>query len=386
MVLPDYKGGGIANLMASLGAVLTGQSQGYAPANLLPVESLEAVDNVVLWVIDGLGYQQLHRQLPDGALARYCRGSMTSVCPTTTASAIPTFLTGVPPLQHGLTGWFTYFGELGAVVTVLPFTFRLGQTPIEAKGFTPAAMSGVDSLFEKLNMTGNVVMPSWIASSSFNRAFCGPARVRPYKNLHGLVKNVQESIGSSRQPSYTYAYWAEYDAIAHTHGCDSKQAIAHLKDLDRAFETLLSSLRGSNTKLLVTADHGFVDSPESQTIRLQDHPKLADTLVVPLCGEPRLAYCYVHADRVAQFKDYIDGVLDHCCQWVSRQEMLDQNWFGLGDAHPRVADRIGHYALVMKDNYKMTGSLPGERSLKHIGVHGGLSKDEMMVPLVIADL
>jgi len=386
MVLPDYKGGGITNLMASLGAVLTDQPQGYAPADLLPVESLESVDNVVLWVIDGLGYQQLHRQLPKGALARYCQGSMTSVCPTTTASAIPTFLTGVPPLQHGLTGWFTYFSELGAVVTVLPFTFRLGQTPIEARGYTPAAMSGVDSLFEKLNVVGNVVMPSWIASSSFNRAFSGPARVRSYNNLQGLVKNIQESIGSSRQPSYTYAYWAEYDAIAHSHGCDSKQAIAHLKELDRTFEMLLSSLKGSNTKLLVTADHGFVDSPESRTIRLQDHPQLLDTLAVPLCGEPRLAYCYVHADRVMQFKDYVGGELDHCCQWVSRQEMLEQNWFGLGDAHPRVADRIGHFALVMNDNYKITGSLPGERPPKHIGVHGGLSKDEMMVPLVIADL
>ncbi len=386
MILPDYTGGGITNLMASLGTALTSQTQAYSPAHLLGVDAVEAADNIVLWVIDGLGYQQLSRQLPDGALASYCRGSMTSVCPTTTASAVPTFLTGVPPLQHGLTGWYTYFSELGAVVTVLPFTFRLGQSPIVGERLTPSIMSGVGSLFDQLNVSGNVVMPAWIAESHFNRVFSGGARIRPYRDLSGLVKSIQASVSSNRQRSYTYAYWADYDAIAHAHGCDSPQAKAHLKVLDQAFEQLLASLKGSNTKLLVTADHGFIDSPESRTIWLQDHPELADTLVVPLCGEPRLAYCYVHADRVSQFRDYVGAALDHCCQLVSRKEMLDANWFGLGEPHPRLTDRIGHYALVMKDNYKIAGALPGERPLQHIGVHGGLSKDEMMVPLVVVDL
>jgi len=386
MVLPDYKGGGITNLMSTLGAALTDHEQIYAPLAQLSPDAIRAVDNVVLWVIDGLGLQQLQRQLPEGTMAQYCRGTMTSVCPTTTAAAIPTFLTGVAPLQHGLTGWFTHFAEFGAVLTVLPFSLRLGQIPLEGPGLTPKLLSGRDSLFQQLNVASSLVMPSWIAHSSFNQAFSGAARIRPYGNMKGLLKGIKASVSSGKGASYTYAYWAEYDSIAHTYGCDSDEVVEQLKQLDQTFERLLSLLKGSNTKLIVTADHGFIDSPESRTIRLEAHPQLAETLVVPLCGEPRLAFCYVHADRVGQFETYVDEVLAHACLRVTRQEMLADDWFGLGVGHPKFSDRVGHYALVMKDNYKITGTLPGERPLEHIGVHGGLSLSEMMVPLIIADL
>lgn len=386
LFLPNYSGDGITNLMSSLGTALTEQKQRYAPLTQLPPNEVGEASNVVLWVIDGLGFNQLQRHLPEAALTQYCRGAMTSVCPTTTASAIPTFLTGVPPLQHGLTGWFTYFVELGAVLTVLPFSLRLGQLSLDNSGLNPRDLSGEDSFFDHLSVDSNIVTPSWIAGSSFNRAFSGAARIRPYSNLKGLSKGIRTSVGSGRQRSYTYAYWPEYDSISHTFGSESEEAIKHLKQLDETFEQLLSMLKGTQTKLIVTADHGFIDSPDAQTIHLHEHPPLAETLAVPLCGEPRLAFCYVHADRAEQFEAYIGNQLSHACHLIPRQEMLDGNWFGLGLAHSRVEDRIGHYALVMKENYKITGTLPGERPLHHLGVHGGLSEGEMMVPLIVADL
>ena len=39
----------------------------------------------------------------------------------------------------------------------------------------------------------------------------------------------------------------------------------------------------------------------------------------------------------------------------------------------------------MKENYIISGELPGERVLNHIGVHGGLSGEEMLVPLIVAE-
>ena len=70
---------------------------------------------------------------------------------------------------------------------------------------------------------------------------------------------------------------------------------------------------------------------------------------------------------------------------VSSSRLLEAGWYGLGAPHPGLKNRIGHYTLVMRENYMITGRLPGERPNCHIGVHGGVSQDEMYVPLIVAE-
>ena len=109
---PDYAGGSLVNLIASIVAARGGRAL-HSPLKNLRHETLREARNLVLLVIDGLGDNYLMRRGAGGALARRRRASMTSVFPSTTASAITTSYTGCTPLEHGLTGWFTYFGEAG---------------------------------------------------------------------------------------------------------------------------------------------------------------------------------------------------------------------------------------------------------------------------------
>jgi hypothetical protein len=378
LIQPDYKGGGITNLMASLVLALGGGDTGYAPVTGLDLERVRQARAVLLLVVDGLGYRYL--QSSGSMLAACCQGPITSVCPSTTASAIPTFLTGRPPHQHGFTGWFTYFSELGAVLSVLPFNVRLGHSPVQA--LTPADLCGAAPVFDSLAVPGQLVMPDWIAGSVFNRSFSGRARVRPYRNLKGMERQITEAVKTG---GYVYAYWPEFDALAHEFGVASPQVEAHFRQLDRLFESLIGRLAGSGTLLIVTADHGFIDTTDASRLRLKDHPGLAQTLMAPLCGEPRMAFCYVHPGRAGQFEEYVRDVLDREAQLLSSAEMVEAEWFGLGEPHPRLGDRVGHYALAMKENYIISGELPGERALNHIGVHGGLSGEEMLVPLIVAE-
>jgi hypothetical protein len=62
-----------------------------------------------------------------------------------------------------------------------------------------------------------------------------------------------------------------------------------------------------------------------------------------------------------------------------------QGWFGLGPANPRLAERVGHYTLVMNDNYTIKDWIPGEQRYLTVGVHGGVSAAEMYVPLIVAE-
>ena len=227
-------------------------------------------------------------------------------------------------------------------------------------------------------------MPDWIARSRFNLAFSQSARIWPYNGMTGLYKAIRKAACQKNERNYIYAYWPDFDALAHQFGVASPEVDAHFMQLDLLFSDLVSALRDKDAVLLVTADHGFIDSGPKRTVRLERHPELKATLMTPLCGEPRLAFCYVHPDRWEPFEQYLAENLGREIEVYSSARLLEERWFGLGDPHPGLRDRIGHYALVMKDNYMITGRLPGERPVSHIGVHGGLSEQEMYVPLIVA--
>lgn len=385
MMLPDYAGGGITNLMSSLSRVLGGGDTGYPPLHGFDHKAADGARNIVLLVIDGLGHEYLQRALPSGNLAHHCRGAITSVCPSTTASAIPTFLTGLPPQQHGFTGWFSYFAELGTVLAVLPYRTRLGFMPVDATVVSPADLSGVTPFFARLPLTAESVMPDWIAGSTFNRAFCAGCGVRPYKNLGGLFKTIVQATKHRDRRKFIYAYWPGFDALAHQHGADSPAASAHLSDIDQRVGSLLATLQGSQTLLLVTADHGFIDTRPETTVSVNRHPQLAELLMAPLCGEPRFAYCYVHPRNQRAFERYVSSHLSRQVDLYPSQQLVEEGWFGRGAAHPQLMQRVGHYALVARDDFKVVHRIPGEAPLQQVGVHGGLSRQEMLVPLSIME-
>src|SRR5204863_8415390 len=114
-----------------------GAAARHAPLNALPAAELSGARNIVLLIIDGMGDGYLRRRGAGGQFARRRRAAITSVFPSTTASAITTSYTGCTPLEHGLTGWFAYFGEAGCVGAPLPFTSRGDGVSLSTRGVSP---------------------------------------------------------------------------------------------------------------------------------------------------------------------------------------------------------------------------------------------------------
>jgi hypothetical protein len=385
MVLPDYHGGSIVNLTASLIVALGGEEALYPPLRLLPPASLQRSRNIVLLVIDGLGYDYLAQTGAGGALQCSLQGSITSVFPPTTASAITTFLTGSAPQQHALTGWHVYFKELGSVLAVLPFRARHGGPPLGEAGIDAAALLGLVPLFDRIQARSYIVAPERIIRSDYNTALTGVAERRGYATLRQLFAATARILRASRERTYVYAYWPELDRLAHEHGIESREAAAHLMELDAEFDGFLQLIRDSDTTLIVTADHGFTDTDPQHTIELDAHPRLAQTLVLPLCGDRRVAYCYVHPEQRGQFEQYVQTALAQDVELFPSAELIARGYFGLGPPHPRLRERVGDYTLVMRGNAAIKDWLLGERRYTQIGVHGGVSAAEMLVPFGVVN-
>jgi hypothetical protein len=377
--LPDYRGGGIVNLMVTIAAAFGAEERIYPPLRALPPARL-ASRNVVLLVVDGLGYDCLQSHCPDGFLAGQLVARLTSVFPSTTATAVTTFLTGTAPQQHGVTGWFMYVRELRSVLTVLPYRHRDGRAaalPAAAELLDPAP------LFDRLDARSHVVAPQRIVNSSFNTAFKGAACLRGFETLEQMFATSVAAVCEPGRRNYVYAYWSELDRIAHEHGIRSSAVAGHLGELDAGIARFAATLRGTDTTLIVTADHGFIDARPEQRIELAMHPELARMLALPLCGEPRAAYLYLQADRRSEVQRYVSTHFDGLAALVDSERLIESGHFGLGAAHPALRERIGDCALIMRQGAVLKDWLPGEPRYAHVGVHGGLSAEEMYVPLSV---
>jgi hypothetical protein len=381
-VRPDYRGAGIVNLMATVMAARGGGSTGYAMLEGFDAESFASPRTLVLLVIDGLGYRHLSRAAEAPVIRRNLQARLTSVFPSTTAAAIPTFLTGLAPQQHGLTGWHMLFREIGTVAAVLPFRPRHGGRSLRDSGLTPQALLGLVPLFDRLPEASWVIAPERIVHSDFNAAGSGRARRIGYGTLDQLCERVL-AAASAPGRKFVYTYYPELDSVAHVHGIGSAEARSELARVDSAFDSLLRALRGTGTTVALTADHGFVDSTPATRVALDDHPELAAMLTLPLCGEPRVAYCYVEPDRARDFEQYVATRLAPGFDLVRGRDLIAQSWFGLGTPHPRLAERVGHYVLLARGTWTLTDLTLGEKASVQVGAHGGTSEDEMFVPLVV---
>jgi predicted AlkP superfamily pyrophosphatase or phosphodiesterase len=380
---PDYAGGSIVNLMRSIGDAYGAAATPYAPFAGIE-ERLREAERIVLLVIDGLGEEFLQSAGRDTVFASQHCAQMTSVYPPTTASAITTFMTGLAPQQHGLTGWFMHFRAIGAVTAVLPFVPRFGSTSLCDSGVTTTSLIGGPNFFDTLDCPSAALLPEAIYDSEFSRLFGGRADRKPYTALNDFVRKLDRYCTGDGDARYVYAYWSELDRLSHLHGPSSPFVGAHIDELDKALAPLIERCADSGTLLIVTADHGFIDSGASERIDLADHPELVAMLSLPLCGEPRSAYCYVRPQCTHAVEQYVGSELANVARLVPSEQLIDEGWFGLGVPHSELSARIGDYTLQMRDRYTVTDTLPGEKRLNMKGVHGGTAVAELYVPLILA--
>ena len=383
-VAPDYLGGSLLNLMASIAYRFDAKSIGEH-ARLADEASLGIDDArvVVLLVIDGLGALDLKRRR-DSYLARHQKKSLTSVFPSTTATAITTTLTGLSPAEHGLTGWFIRDPRFGGVFAPLLMQ-RRDREPMAA-WWRERRLFPYPTLFQRLRARSVMVSHEHVLGSPFNtRHGRGLARSYPYSDLPAFEDALVSAIVDlGSRGGFVYAYHADYDALAHGFGITSAECTTHFELIDALVERLAARLYGLGVRLLITADHGFIDSPPDKQIRIEAHADLHACLEGPLWGERRVAYCRVRSGQGDRFEALANEVLRDKFDVLPASRLIAEGVFGPARIpHPRLAERVGDYVLIGRQGWTIYDTLPNEAAHPMIGVHGGATADEMLIPLCV---
>lgn len=378
---PDYNGKSITNLMSSIIKGAGGKPL-YKELTYISGKDISKYKNVILLVIDGLGYNYLMRKGNGSTMKENLRGRMTSVFPPTTASCVTTFATGVAPQQHGITGWFVYLKELGMITTVLRTQPRIRGCNFSDMDIDLNDIFTEKNISKKIGVKTYTVIHEDIIDSDYNIINNKSSKMIGYRNLKGYFEGINKAMNYSGK-KFVYAYWPDLDSHAHKNGMNSKKTHNHFKAIDKHVKKLARYIKGKNTLVIITADHGLIDTPKERTILLKNHPKLAECLTMHFSGEPRCAYCYVRPGKLKQFKTYFNKHLKKQFYLIRSEELFKKNFYGLYTPHPKLLDRIGDYAIIAKENYTIRDALLGQKEKTHIGNHGGISADEMYVPLIV---
>jgi len=377
-ILPDYGEGGLFGLAASLRHWLHSPEAGWAAGEIADGERAL----VVLLVIDGLGDRFLRSAGRGSALEAARRATLTSVCPSTTASAVTTLLTGVAPASHGLNGWFIHDRRFGGVIAPLPLTQR-GGPPLEAFRLLPR-LYPVAPMFHHACRPVNLVSPADIAFSRFSLHHARGAHIEPYMGLEDFGAAILAMADALRTSGgLIHAYYPVFDALSHLHGSRSAEALRCFSRVDDLFRRLQHALAGRDVRLMVTADHGFTDSSPERCIDLPSDGEVAAMLAAPLFGERRLAFCRVREGAKCEFEAWAREHLPGKAALVPGDAFLGSGLLGPGRPHARLAERVGSHVLLMEPGWTIVDHVEGEVAHEMIGVHGGLSADEMLVPLAL---
>lgn len=364
-IVPDYEGANLARLTPALL-----QGPGQRP-DWLPGPVLDA-EQVVLFVVDGLGWLQLQERLELAPrLSGMQGGSITSVAPSTTAAALTSLVVGRPPSEHGVVGYrVAVDGPAGTeVMNVLKWRTASG----DARPFVnPRA-------FQTLPPFGGrpvpVVSRADFLGTAFTEAHQGDARQVGWYAASSLPVEVARLVESSEP--FVYAYYDGIDRIAHVRGF-GEHYDAELVALDRIVGDLLDSLP-SHAALVVTADHGQVQVG-GNTRQLDDRLKDQVALV---SGEARFRWLHARDRSPAGIGRLAEAARDLYGDeaWVATiEEVESDRWLG-GPLRSEFKARLGDVALVP---HRPIGYLDGVDSGDYQLVcrHGSLTQDEMLIPLV----
>jgi len=288
-------------------------------------------DRVLFILIDGLGYSLAERV---GIKAE----KIHSVFPTITVTVLTTIFTATPPGVHGIMGWRILDRENGRILNLL-------EDHVE--------MPKINTyLSEKDVIVAPALRPSMRLLKSLG------SRVIPYYSPWDAVTQTYE-VAKRDKPNFIFLYLPFVDAVSHRFGPNSPHTENVAREVYSLAEKLAKDLL-NDYSVVITSDHGHIEVEGVVNIGKD----VLEYSLLPPFGDHRNLMFISKRDM----RDYLSkyGLLT-----LDREKLVKLTG----------GENVPDYAGVPKDN-KLYMYWDDEEKY-HKGSHGGMSKEEIEIPLII---
>lgn len=362
-VLPDYRGPNLSGIVPGCLVSPPGRRPGWFP------EALAQAEAILLLVVDGLGAEQLARHIAHAPnLATFMGTPITTVVPSTTATALTSLTTGATPLEHGIIGYRM------AMDGVVMNTLRWGSDRGDLRKACPPEKIQPIPPFAGISVP--VLSRRDLESSAFSHAHLRGSVPLGWRAMSSIVEQARILIADGEP--FVYAYYDGIDKIAHERGF-GEFYLAELRAVDWLVGRLLESLP-SGTVVALTADHGQV-AVGPNVVGLTD-----DLLrhIEYQSGEGRYRWLHCSRGRTTEVLRMAEDAFGDRAWIRSRDQVVDEGWFGSPGTSAHTGEalrRMGDVALVPFADISFDDPADTGPFLLQCR-HGSLTKEEMLVPLL----
>ncbi len=398
-IRPLYDSYCFSNLPALAQHVLTGNGDLGMPADVLGALPRRH-ESVVLFFVDGLGwrfieprlerYPFLQHMLKEGAVSK-----ITSMFPSTTSAHTTAIHTGLPPAQSGVYEWHQYCDQLDRIITPLMFAYprdKVRDTLVN-EGLKAADVFPARTIYQHLARAGvksHVFITRDLSRSVPTRALCDGASILPYKTFPEALVNLAQQLRRRVHPTYYFFYFSNIDTVCHDYGPASPQVDAEIDAFFTALErVLMPAARDSKALLLITADHGQVEIDPKATLYLNHIvPGFKRYIAVNRLGEwlvpagsPRDFFIHIQPHLLDEAQQAFERALSGKGLVLKTQALIDAGFFG-PQPNETFMKRVGNLVVLP---FKGESAYYYERDFfenRFHGHHGGLTREEMEIPLL----
>ncbi|MFW6263816.1 MAG: alkaline phosphatase family protein, partial [Thermotogota bacterium] len=369
---------------------------------LKKIKTPEKKKKVILFVIDAMGRDNLQIAAQNSPILRkelesYEKEVLTSVFPSTTTAALTSYNTALPPLEHGMLGYTLFLPDYSSLVNMILLSPpELERDALTQCGLNPMKFLTTPTIFESLQETGvkcwTITSDLFVESGLTKMHHKGSAK-RSYSGMLEMFCQLLKTVEEEDSKTFIFVYWGLTDTDGHHYGTHSRPyqgGIEYLfKMLRHEVLDRLSQQRLAETLFLISSDHGQIDTTwqDEEWITSEDE-LFVDYVYPPLSGEPRALYLNVKEPE--RFIEYFHRRFSKRFHLIEKNKAIALNLFSNTDLPHSILERalkenmarIGDYIAIAKEGYSLHFKHHGKTyTLK--GKHGSLTREELLVPLLI---
>ncbi len=361
--------------------------------------------NKVFLIIDGLGYNMVERfQKRQGFRMLFSEGErverITTIFPSITPTVLPSLYSGLTPAEHGVLGMELHVKERGLPIHAFN-GFPWEQYGVKDK--TGLVRTDAGAIFPEAHLVKRAGERGKVASvqkielkdSPSARHMMADSDPVFYSSLQEMLSTISRLVSEGEYRTI-YAYYDGLDHAEHDYSPDSKKAEHELEDIILSIRRVLApAIEDSGYNLVVTADHGQTTIRKAGIITLEkEFMKYLDK--TPWC-DSRVRIVSVVPGMEKDFEDYFSARYSNDAMLIRSDEAIEAGIFGKTSVDDSIRYRFGTH-IILPDRGKMLMyeypsfqqkdgpyhfAYDKEGNLKsRIGMHCGLTPDEMYIPVI----
>jgi predicted AlkP superfamily pyrophosphatase or phosphodiesterase len=361
-------------------------------------------DAVVLFLVDGFGWRFFERFQNMQFLKRLSKGKvekLISQFPSTTAAHLTTIHTGQPVGKSGVYEWFYYEPQVDRIIAPLLFSYASDDERDTLKGIVDAAeLYPNQTLYQELAVLGlesHVFGGREYTPSTYSNVVMKGAKLHAFNTLSEALVNLGMLLENTTAPAYIHFYFGNIDGICHKYGPSAPQTESEIETFLLVMEYFFERVFTGKKKVLflLTADHGASEVDPKTMIFLNTDKRFegierflktnnAGNLIVP-AGSPRDMFLYVKDELVDKAQSFLANELAGKAEVVKTEWLMENGYFG-PEISPNFRARVGNL-VILSHRYESVWWYEKDKvERRYYGNHGGLTPQEMEIPLITLEI